>query len=483
MPGTPIQGKTVSQQGTTTIKPKGMSAGAPAGAPAGVPAEAFHALTHQYQLALETGLSKTRQELVFRILNRTIIVCQYNRATLWSFDEGRPALQGLSGKSDVDPLAPLTQEWTSLVRNLKEPGRLRVLTEEDFPPEEHDHWEHLQSAEHGLSILWVPIRVENELVAAIWMERWGGKNWEESDCKLMESLALSYSIGWSKFAVRLPWRQLLHKHVTGNRVLLAFCLILLALIVIPVRLRIVAPCEIIPKEPFIVAAPLDGVVERMLVQPGMAIEKGQLLLRYDKRLMQEELEVSRQQVNVIRSDLERARIEAFENMDSRGRIVILEHRLAQEEARLRLAEKHAAMADIKAEVDGIARLDAPDSWRGRPVTIGERLLMVVDPRKTKVRIWLPMDDNIDFDQEQAIQVMLNTDPGNSLVTHLSYVSNHASQSDEGMPSFQAEAEWVGNLPAVKLGLKGNAILYGNRVPLGYWLLRRPLKVLRAFFGI
>ena len=38
-------------------------------------------------------------------------------------------------------------------------------------------------------------------------------------------------------------------------------------------------------------------------------------------------------------------------------------------------------------------------------------------------------------------------------------------------------------PDVKMGLKGTAILYGDEVPLGYWLIRRPLAAVRRFIGI
>jgi len=35
----------------------------------------------------------------------------------------------------------------------------------------------------------------------------------------------------------------------------------------------------------------------------------------------------------------------------------------------------------------------------------------------------------------------------------------------------------------RLGLKGTVRLDGHRVPLIYWLLRRPLAVVRTFVGI
>ena len=49
--------------------------------------------------------------------------------------------------------------------------------------------------------------------------------------------------------------------------------------------------------------------------------------------------------------------------------------------------------------------------------------------------------------------------------------------------FRAEADWHDHARQVKLGLQGSAVLYGDSVPLGYWLLRRPLAGARKFVGI
>ena len=44
-----------------------------------------------------------------------------------------------------------------------------------------------------------------------------------------------------------------------------------------VSLRVVAPCEIVPEEPKMIAAPLEGVIRQVWVQPGDDVKKDDLL--------------------------------------------------------------------------------------------------------------------------------------------------------------------------------------------------------------
>ena len=47
----------------------------------------------------------------------------------------------------------------------------------------------------------------------------------------------------------------------------------------------------------------------------------------------------------------------------------------------------------------------------------------------------------------------------------------------------AEGDWVKPVTDVKLGVKGSAVLYGERVSLLYYIFRKPLMTVRDFLGI
>ena len=61
-------------------------------------------------------------------------------------------------------------------------------------------------------------------------------------------------------------------------------------------------------------------------------------------------------------------------------------------------------------------------------------------------------------------------------------SYQARPSDEGVVAYRLLASIDGTPEHARLGLHGTAKLYGGRVMLGYYLLRRPLATLRAWSG-
>lgn len=456
----------------------------PAPSPDTVPAKAFQALGTMHQLTLEAFLCHSPEELIFRILNRTTLVAQYGRAFLWSFSNNTPKALGISGKSELNTRTPLLRNYSELVGSLMTRDTACRLDESLFP-KALDTWKTLNEGENqGLNVLWLPLLVDGQVVAALWLERWpGSAPWEEREIRLLSSLMVAYGAAWDKLVLRPSAFTRLRRVITRSRILVTFLLSILLLATLQVQLRIVAPCEVIPDQPKVMAAPLDGVIAEILVKPGDTVDVGTPLFRYDERIIREEWNIARQQVEVIRSDLNRAEVKAFQSDEARSLILQLENKLKQEELRLKLAELKMEKIVVKASASGVVLVDAPHEWQGRPVTMGERILSVINPAKTRLTIWLPEKDNIEFNPESPVLVFLSVMPHTTLKARLDYVSKHITQNREGVPCFRSEAEWLTNHELkMKIGLTGTALLYGERVSAGYWLLRKPWAALRQYFG-
>jgi hypothetical protein len=440
---------------------------------------AFKKVFELNKLLLESGRLQTRQELIFFILNQSIRYVAYNRALL--FEAGRSTrCSGVSGNGVFDAKSPVITGRLSLVGALKDRKSFHLLDASSFAEGSDGGWESVQKDHAGSSILWCPIVWKDHLLGGLWLERWGGGGWSAADVELMKPLMSAYAAAWRPY-LRAGGgdRRFARKKPVG--ILIAVVLVaVLALVRVP--LRIVAPCEVVPKDPEVVAAPLDGVLDRVYVHPGDAIEKGQLLFSYDKEVPLQELEVARQQVRMIWSDLERARAEAFKNTESRQLVGLLETRLEQEQSRLELAEYHASQLEVRAKESAVAMMGDPGEWAGRPVALGEKVMQLIDPLQSKLMIWLPQDDKVNFDGKTRVRVILNARALETQYATLSYQAQHAEQSSEGYSAFRAEAEWEHAPDALQMGLKGHAVLYGERVSLAYWLFRRPLASLRCHIG-
>lgn len=455
------------------------SAGPP---PAAGTASVARLLGQIYNLALAAVRSEGRQALVFKILNDTEGICRYDRAVLWALDGRAPVLLGVSGHVTVNPRTALASSWRELVRELQAPGSPAVLEAASFR-NAGEAWEDLAAQTEGLQVLWLPLNSEGRVVAGLWLERWGEAMWQEDEIHLLTALADGYGAAWQALGRPGFLRRFLPETWRGWCAWAA--VVLLAVYVLflhPVRLRVTAPCEVVAREPLVVAAPLEGVVERAVVLPGQQVVQGVELFRYDPRVVEQEVKVAEQQVQIIQSRLKRARAAAFERDDALREIAILGHRMEQERARLVLARSHQEQLVVTAPAAGLVMMDQPHTWRGRPVQVGERVLEILDPRSTKLEIWIAEADRVDFTPGDPVRVFLHVAPEASLAARLAYVAPRTALSPGQRVGFLAEATWAEGTPPPGLGLKGTAVLYGGRTSLAYSMFRRPWTALRRWLG-
>ncbi|SCA63670.1 Uncharacterized protein SCG7109_AV_00030 [Chlamydiales bacterium SCGC AG-110-M15] len=437
---------------------------------------AVEVLALLHQLSLTACRSRTRQSLIFQILNDSVQLAGYDRATLWSLKNGKPKLLGISGQAEANQGTGIAETWNSLVNDMKAPDTPQTVTKDSFATKEK-LWLEFQASPASPNVHWFPIFSNKELVLGFWLERWGGVAWQDEEINILNFLMQAYGVAWEKFMPKYTWKSFGQKQAL---LIAAACFAALFLVHIP--LRIVAPCEIVPKDPLMISAPLDGIVEEMLVKPGQYVKKDELLFSYDKRVPTQELKVAQKQVQIIQSELNRAVTLAFKDNRPLSEVATLRIKLQKEEIRLELAEFQVSRLEAKAPLEGIVMLDNPEAWRGRPVRIGERVMVLSDPNKSKVRIWIPESDNVVINREKPLKIFLNVSPEFSYQAELSYIADYSTVSDAGIPSFVSEAEWLDGENQVKMGLKGTVILYGQEVTLFYWIVRRPWAAVRSLFG-
>ncbi|NDV24539.1 efflux RND transporter periplasmic adaptor subunit [Desulfovibrio sp. JC022] len=446
-------------------------------------ATALKVVSLLHQLVLEAVLAKSEQELVFRMLNRSIGLCHYDRALFFRFDSLSPSLSGISGQSEVNKNSEKAAQWISMIKELESRNKISIISKDSFTKNALESWEDYIKISGGISVLWMPIRAWGKTVGGIWLECWNGKTWSEQEMKLLSPLTMGYGGAWERLHPQRPFFEKF-KALGKKKRSMTFCLFFIVLLMfLRLPLRVVAPCEVVAKEPLVVTAPLNGVVNELKVRPGDQVEVGQLLFVYDRRMVEKELNVAREQVQIIESSLDRARMQAFADPRARSEIKIFEHRLKQENSRLDLARYNVSRLEVRSEKEGIAEISDPERWRGRPVSIGERVLSVVDPDNTQIRIHIPEDDNMPFDFKRPAKIMLNVFPEKTIPALLDYVGNEIFSNADTPAGVQAEAEWVQKESGVKIGLKGTAILYGDKVSLGYWLFRKPWAAFNRFLGL
>jgi hypothetical protein len=232
-----------------------------------------------------------------------------------------------------------------------------------------------------------------------------------------------------------------------------------------------------------VRAPLDGVVDHFAVAPNAPVKEGQTLLELDPRAIQNKLEVAGKALAVAEAEYRQAAQEALFDDKSRAKLTVLKARADQRRTDVTYAQSMLDRIHVTASRDGLALFDDPNDWIGRPVTIGERLLEIADPTQGELEIWLPIADAITLKPGAEVEFFLNIAPGSPLHAKIRQTSYEATQSPANLLGYRLKATLDDPRRMPRIGLRGTAKIYGEKVTLFYYLARRPLAAARQFLGL
>ncbi len=426
-------------------------------------------------------------ELIFCVVNRCVRFCHYHRAVFFRIQGNRAKFLGVSGRAKVDNYSETVEKWLVLVSGLEQKQAPKIITRKTFQKEKDaDAFSFLEQYSGSVTAYWLPLKPWGKLRYGLWFERWG-QPWEEKDVKRLDLAGMSIQSALERLEPDTLGNRLKEKMVKKSWFPAIAGIMLLILLFCHVPLRVVAPCEIIPKNPFIVTAPLSGVVSEVVVQSGAYVEPGAVLFRYDPRVVMEDLNIARQQVKILETGIRITQINALTSPDAKAELAIMQYKLKQEQIRLKLAEYRASQLQVTAKVAAeVIPLADPDEWRGRPVEIGEKVLMLAKSGEILLRIWISEADNVCFASDAPVKILFNAMPDESFTALLEYVAPTVTLSTAGVPSVMAEGQFTGMTPEKKKllrpGLKGNAIIYGDQVSVAYWLLRKPWTAMRKIFA-
>lgn len=425
------------------------------------------------------------QALAFLMVNDTHALAPYRQAALWLPGAGGDGvITALSGLAVPDANAPYTVWLASLLARRAREGASGPF---GATSDEQSMWaEHLPG--HGL-LLRLPMGGANggNGLLALWRDT----PWAGSDTAVLGLLADAYAHAWRALApTQRPrraaawWGRLRHGE-RRSRAWLTLGAAVVGLMFVPVRQSVLAPAEVVARAPMAVRAPLQGVVDQIAVTPNQAVQKGQLLAALDVRDLEGRLESARQALAVAQAELRQNQQQALVDDRSKATLALAQGKRAQAASDMDFYAKAVARAQLRAERDGIVLFDDPADWIGKPVALGERIMMVADPADVELEIHLPVGDAIALPAEAPVRLFLNTAPADPLPATLLRVGYRAAPTAEGAMAYRVRArldeEALARQP--RIGLKGTAKLYGASTPLYGYLLRKPLATLRVWLGL
>lgn len=392
--------------------------------------------------------------------------------------DGHVEVQGASGVTVLDQRSPLVEAVRDLIARLAAEHGLAEAV--DFTlPAFCDGDSDLATAYPFREMKWVPLRDRSGRVfGGLLMAR--EMVWTQDDYAVSTRLAATYAHAWRELATAAtfePERRI----VRPWRLAAAAVVIALAL---PLPMTALAPAEIIPREPMIVSAPVDGVIDQVAVDPGTTVKAGDVLVRLSDTVLKNRLEVARQEVRVAEAKTKQATLLAFSDARGRHDLVIAQADLSLKKAEHAYAADLLARSVIRAQRDGLAIYPDRKTLTGKPVAAGERIMEIADPASVEMRIDLAVPDAMALKPDSRIKLFLDVDPLEPWGGEVVRSDYRARPSDGDVLSFRTIARLDADTrPPPRIGLRGTAQIYGDRVPLVLFLLRRPISAARQWIGI
>jgi hypothetical protein len=255
------------------------------------------------------------------------------------------------------------------------------------------------------------------------------------------------------------------------------------LVLLPVRLSVLVPGELVPANPAIIRVPVEGVVDAFYVSPNQHVVKGQPLFKLDPTSTMTRLQVARQETQIANQEYRQSALQGLTDAKSREMMVPQQGRALEKAVEADYLNSMLEKTNIKAPRDGLVLFDDPSEWIGKPVVAGEEVMVVATEGDAEVEAWIPVGEALELPKDSSVTLYLNAMPFSPLTAKLRYEGYEPILRPDATYAYRVRATILSGEQSFRVGLKGTAKLQGNYVPFAYWVLRRPMASLRQFLGL
>ncbi|GIZ51127.1 efflux RND transporter periplasmic adaptor subunit [Noviherbaspirillum aridicola] len=418
--------------------------------------------------------------LQFIVVNDTHLLTPYRQAVLWFRGEG---VKALSGVLEPERNAPYVQWLETLCSVLpeNEPATLDASSAPGPAAGDWDEWLPAHAA-------WLPLPSSpgSGLVPAGGLLLARDEAWTSEDLGALREWVATWRVmhhgkalperrlGWRARAARLRAR-------IGKRGVAWMAGVALVLAV-PVPLTVLAPGELVPADPIMIRAPLDGVVSKFHVRPNQLVTKGQPLFSFDDIALGSRFEVAQQALLTAEAELRQVEQQSMSDPKARMQLPASRGNVTERRAELELLRAQRGRLDVLAPQDGYILFDDPSEWTGRPVSTGERIMRLASADDREIEAWLGIGDAIPLPANADARLYLSASPLDPVTGYVHFVSHDVTRRPDGQYAYRVRAR-LEQGTSHRVGLKGTVRLSGERVALGYWIIRRPLATIRELLGI
>ncbi|WP_192482929.1 MULTISPECIES: efflux RND transporter periplasmic adaptor subunit [Cysteiniphilum] len=423
-------------------------------------------------------------ELAFFIAHQSKVVIDYQRAIVWSSWQNKHIqIKSISGITRLNKTSPYQLSATEFIDKLityyAQNKEVQTIDSETAVEAVNKIW--LEPLSKYVTFYFFR-NSHKEVIGGILLLN--NELPEENEFKQFDWIAHSYKQAWLHLSKpRNIFGQFTYYFKSRKRRII-WLIIVAAFLAMFIRVpqSVLAPATIIAKDPMIITVPMEGVIETVFVKPEQYITQGETLFDMDKRDLLNAHELAQKELSTATAKYKTAVQSSYQDIEKRAEIQVLQALMQEKQLEVDYTAHLINESDVKSPINGIAIIDTPNQWFGKPVVTGENVMQVATPGQVEIEIWLPVADAINFNKGDKVKLFLNADPLNPVYGIIDYASFEATITPSQILAYQVIARINSNQDIPKIGSQGTAKLMGNNVSLFYYLFRKPITTLRQFFG-
>lgn len=437
-------------------------------------------LLHLIRRSRQSGSAAS---LRFLLVNETHALVPYRQSAFWSKAEGVAALSGVAETEQHAPYVRWVAKWCAQGRDIHNEAftsDLRVLSATDG-----GDWSE-----------WLPPHLATINLPPTG-EFLGGRlllaretAFTQAELKLLQEWADAWAARYAAVQPHAVLSKLFHpyKQTSKKRWLVRAggAAVLLGLACLPVQLTVLAPSELVPLDPAVIRAPMDGIIDTVNVTPNERVQPDQTLFAFDRVSLASRLQVAERALLTIQAEYRRNAQRAVYDQESKAELSILQSQIQERQVEVTYLRELNERSVVSSPRAGLVLFDDAADLLGRPVVTGEKVMVVAGEKQSQVEAWVSPADMIAFSDSSQVNVYLAADPINPIRAKIEYVAHMAELRPDGLYAYRVRArldELSSKQAQPRVGLKGTAKIEGERVPLIYWVLRRPWAALRGWIGL
>lgn len=254
----------------------------------------------------------------------------------------------------------------------------------------------------------------------------------------------------------------------------AFAIAVVILLLMPFHLRVYAPAILEPSTRRFIAAPFDCILNKVHVEAGDIVAIGSLLAELDGKELREriaEIESQSAAANLqSASDLANSRF-------GESSLSALQAQRAGHE--LEVFKERERNLKILSPIAGVVIQGDLEREEGAALKLGRSIMEIAPLDTMVVEIAIREEDAAFVHHGQKISLLLHALPSENIEALISKVNPRAETRD-GRNVFIAEATITNQTENFRPGMKGEAVIIADRMPLFWALFRKPWNAVRSW---